>query len=379
MSLFINYNLNKIYLSEAIRSLGIGMIQVFIPIVLLTHGYTLTQVLFFYIIASTFHFFLAIPTGYLGSKIGYKYLILLSVPFFIAFFALFRNVGHLLVPLWALALIREIAGTFYWVSKHSLLGFYADKDKIGAEMGVSKILSSLAGLPAPIIGGFILSFIGINVLLGLVLALLILSVIPLLYIREEWPDTAFSIEHVFSKLHFKNIPIFMTQGVDNAITELVWPVYLYFNILFKYIAVGITSFLPNIASLTTNYITGVFSDRNYKRVLHIGAITTLIIWIARIFAKLPIHVYAIDSTSGITDTFIQLPFGSTSYRIARAGHFLQFIVFREMAIHSGKLLALLVVLAIGSLKYALFLGLIYPFGYLLFGFKEQDSQTIAAE
>lgn len=372
-TIFNNHNLNKIYLSESIRNLGYSMIQVFIPIYLLNHGYNLKEVVIFYIIASVAHIVLAIPAGYLGAKIGYKYLILISVPFFILFFLFFQNVEHLLIPFWLLSIIKEIGGTFYWVGKHSFMGFYTDKGKVGAQMGINKILSSVAKIPAPLIGGFILSFLNIHFLIITVSVLMTIAVIPLIFIKEEWHDKEFSVKKLFSKLHLKNTPIFMVQGFDNVIaSDLVWPVYLYFSILFKYVALGFINFLGDAVSLISNYITGVFSDKNYKRTLRIGAVSTFIIWIGRILLRTPLQAYAVDSISGITDNFVQIPFGSTSYAIAKENHFLQFIVFREMAIHIGKLIALFAVLAIGSIQYALFLGLLYPLGYLIFRFYRKE-------
>lgn len=372
LQIFKNTNLNKIYSSESIRNLGYSMIQIFIPIYLLSNGYSLREVVVFYIIASIVHMALAIPAGYLGAKIGYKYLILISVPFFIVFFIFLQDIQHLLIPFWLLSVIKETGGTLYWVGRHSFLGFYTDKGKIGAQMGINKILSSVAKLPAPLIGGFILSFFNIQVLIVLVSALMIASVAPLILIKEKWRDREFSIKKLFSKLHIKNIPIFIVQGFDNVISsDFVWPVYIYFSILFKYVALGFVSFLGDAVSLLSNYITGVFSDKNYKKVLFIGAISTFFIWIARVFVRTPFQVYAVDSMAGITDNFVQIPFSSTSYAIAKENHFLQFIVFREIAIHIGKLVALFAVFVIGSIKYALFLGLLYPLGYIIFKFYRQ--------
>lgn len=373
MAIFQNKNLNKIYASESIRSLATQMIQIFIPIYLLTHGFSFVQIIAFYIISSLAHIILTVPIGYLGSKIGYKYLILLSIPFSIIFYLSLRNISGLSFFIFYLAIVREIGGTLYWVGRHSLLGFYSDKKKAGSQLGVHDILSSLAQMPAPLIGGLILAISGINLLVIVVAIILLLSVVPLISIKEEWPDNKFSVNNLFSKLHVRNIPVFMTQGFDNIITsDLVWPVYLFFFISLKYIALGFVSLVTSITSLFAIFFIGNLSDKNHRLTLKIGAISTIIIWIIRIFIKTPVQVYAVDSVAGISQEFIQIPFGATSYKIAQENHFLQMIVFREMAIHAGKLVALLAVLAIGSFKYSLFLGLLYPFGYLVFRFYEKN-------
>ena len=372
MTIFKNNNLNKIYISESVRSLASQMIQIFIPIYLLVNGYSFAQIVSFLIISSVVHIILAVPSGYLGSRIGYKYLILLSIPCSIIFYISLKNVSSLPLYIFYLAATKEIGGIFYWVGRHSLMGFYTDKDKMGTQLGIYNILTSVAQLPATLIGGIILATLGISPLVIIVAILLFLSMLPLISIKENWTDKDFSVIRLFSKLHIKNTPMFMTEGIENVLLyDLVWPVYLYFYISIKYIALGFVNFLTSITSLLSNFFIGKLSDKNYKLTLRIGAISTFFIWLARIFIKTPLQVYAVDSVSGITEEFTQIPFGAMSYKVARENNFLQLIVFREMAIHAGKLLALFVILALGSFKYALFLGLLYSLGFLLFKFYER--------
>lgn len=378
LTLFNNSGINKIYLSESIRSFGQGLINVFIPIYLLLNGYSLKAVVWFFIIQSIIHLILAIPSGYIGSRIGYKYLILLSIPFYICFLFLLYNLKIYFYPLWLLAIVKEIGGTLYWVGRHSLLGFNSDDGKIGSQIGMTKILTSVADMPAPLIGGIILSLLGIQPLVILVGFVVLLSVIPLTLIKEEWKDNSFSVKNIFTKMHLRNAPVFMVHGIDNVVSgDLVWPVYLFLYISFQYIGLGLLSLFYDIVSIISNYIIGIFSDKNYKRTLRLGAISTFVIWLIRLIIRTPLPVYIVDSFSSITDQFIYIPFGATSYKIAKDNHFLQLIVFREMAIHVGKLITLFAVLAIGSLRYALVLGLIYSLGYIVFGFYEGKDKNHA--
>ena len=372
-TLFQNSSLNKIYLSESIRCFGQGLINIFIPIYLLVSGFSLQAVVWFLIIQSIVHILCAIPFGYLGSRMGYKYLILLSIPFYTAFLFLLYNLKTNLYPLYILAIIKEIGGTLFWVGRHSLMGSNSDQGKIGSQIGMMKILTAIADIPAPLIGGIILSFFGIQPLIILVGVIVLFSVIPLLLIKEAWHDRGFSVKNIFTKMHIRNAPIFITHGIDNVVSgDLVWPVYLFLYISFQYIGLGLLSLFYDVVSIISNYFIGKLADKDYERTLRIGAISTFMIWLVRIVIRTPLPVYFVDSISSITDQFIYIPFGATSYRIAKSNHFLQLIVFREIAIHVGKLGALFSVLALGSLKHALVLGLIYSFGYLIFRFWEKN-------
>lgn len=373
--MFINRDLNRIYISESIRSLALGMIDVFVPILLLTNGYSFAQVIWFYILMSVVHIAVSVPAGIIGAKIGYKYLIVASLPLMIVFLWLFKDIhAHgLAVSLFVLGLIREGSSTLYWVGRHSLLGFYTDKKKIGEQVGVGQILKSLAGIPAPLIGGLILSFGSVHALVACVGGLLTLSVVPLFSIREDWHDAHFSIKTVFSRLHMKNAPIFMVQGVDNVVSsDLVWPVYIYMFILIKYVALGLVNFLANALSLATNYIAGRLADGDYGKTMRLGAIADIALWIPSVVARTPLQIYIIDSTFSITNQFVQIPFSAVSYDIARENDFPQFIAFREMAIQSGKIVALAATLAIGSFEHAIYLGLLYPLGYIFFKFHRKN-------
>src|SRR5580693_6445354 len=204
----MNSNVNKIYVSEAIRSFALGTIQVFVPIFLLASGYSLREVVVLYVAASLTHIILAVPAGALGSRIGFKYLILAGIPFLLLFFGMLYDLRRFAWPLWFLGVIREIGLTLYWVGRHSFLGFYTDIEHIGLQVGMNNLLASLAATPAPLLGGIILAANGIKFLILVAAVGLSVSAIPLFFIKEQWRSGGFSLKDAFPAAYWRNVPVF---------------------------------------------------------------------------------------------------------------------------------------------------------------------------
>lgn len=367
---FGSKDLKKIYSSEVIRYFGLLMVEIFIPIYFLQLGFSFREVVFFFIIKSAWHIMLAFPASRFGAKYGFKYSILISVPFQTAFFALLYNLASGGYFIYLLALIVETGSVFYWTARHSLFAKYTDENQRGREIGVSSILVSLSSIPSPLIGGLILAFFGIKSLLIVVLFILLLSVIPLILIRENWKEKKLRSKRSI-ELGFSNIPIFLIHGMDNILVSFVWPVYSFFTILTKYILLGFVSFLSKLISVIGTYVIGFFSDKKPRKVFRIGAILSMGVWIARMFAKLPLHVYATDSAYGFSEQMVAIPFNSKSYSFANKSEIVPFIAFREVAIHVGKIIALLLILLINNLKMSLILGIFISFLYFLVWFRRR--------
>jgi len=369
--LFNNHKLNKIYASETIRNFTLSLIEIFIPIYLLQLNYSLTQVLFFYVIASLAHIALAIPVGKFGARYKFTSAIFLGVPFQVLFFVLLFTLESQVWPLFLLAIVKEIGGTFYWVGRHVYLAQYTEDHKRGTQLGVGQIFNSIFSLPSPIIGGLVLTFYGIQPLIIIVLILLAISVIPLFLIREEKKLASFDLKYLFTGQTIKNSLLFMNHGVDNVMAAIIWPMYVFFAILTQYVALGFITFLSKFFSLISNYAVGKWFDKSGGIVLRIGGALTFFVWIGRFFSTLNFHVYLTDSVQGFTQQMIQIPFNASSYALAKKINVIHFIVFREILIHCGKLVALIVLIIVNDLKLSLIIGLVYSLGYVFLQFSRK--------
>jgi MFS family permease len=371
MDVFLHTSLGKIYISESIRNIALSLIEIFVPIYLLQIGFPLWQVALYFSIACVTHILLAIPVGKLAARFGCSFSLLLGIPLSVLFFVLLSSLQTHHWPLYLLAIIGEAGSTFYWVSRHSLFARYTDDGKRGAQLGIAQGLYYVMYIGGALIGGIILSLFGIQLLIAIVSLLLCISTIPLFFIHEPKGDRmGFSLSKLSSGQSLGTISLFVAQGVDNIVNGTLWPIYIFFNILNTFVALGFVVFLQNLFNMIASYFTGKATDGKATRILQLGGAIDFVIQAIRFFLRTSMQVYVVDSFKGITSNLTSIPFNSVSYERANKNDIVPFIVFREMFIQSGQLIVFVALLIALNLKILFVFGLLYPLVYMFVKFNE---------
>ena len=162
--------------------------------------------------------------------------------------------------------------------------------------------------------------------------------------------------------------MFMNQGVDNVMDDIAWSIYSFFNILRRYVIFGAVQVISTIFSLAVDYVVGRIVDLKGRKAMQFGGLANVILWIFRFFAKTNLQVYAINSWRGITGEFTGTSFNATSYEMANQSRIVPFIVFREICIQMGKLVALFSLLMMPDVRYSFILGIAYSLVYVFVRF-----------
>lgn len=371
-SFFGNHNLNKVYLAETLRNVAMSMVSIFVPLYLIKHGYSLREVLIYFVVQSLVHIALMIPIGKFGAKAGFRYCILISTPFIIGFYYLLYTLLEKHWPLLILGIVYEIGGSFYWVGRHVFFARTTQTHKRGTQIGIAKILKSVFTTPAPLIGALILAHFGIGYLLVVASVILAAAALPLFFVEEPEDQIRFRVADLWKGQSWRTTVMFMNQGVDNVMDDVAWSIYAFFNILKTYVIFGTVQVVSSIFSLFVNYTIGRLVDKKGRKIMQLGGFTNLFVWIARYFARTNLQVYVIDSARGVTGEFSQVSFGATSYELASRNHVAPFIIWRELFIQAGKVLALCTILLVG-LKTSFILGILYSLVYVFVKFDADDS------
>ncbi|MFA6524087.1 MAG: MFS transporter [Candidatus Paceibacterota bacterium] len=354
---FGNRELSEIFVTEGIRSFGKGMLNIFIPLYLINLGYSLKVIVLMYLLESIFHILFVIPATKISCKLGFKKMNFISTFAYMAFVYLLIMLPSFRTPLFVLALLKQISDVFYAIWYHTQATRSTNEGKRGIQLGVKDLISGIVGLPAPLIGGLILAFMGIKVLGIVVLIVFALSTLPLYFSYENKIRDDLSVKEVFVSKKLRHAIVFMVHGIDNMLNDFVWPVFIFLNITNKYEVLGVASFLGNIFSLAMNVIIGKLVDINKKLMLSLGGIIEAILWIIKSFTKSIYGLFVLNSASGISNTMISLSFGARSYDIANeTGDGLPFIIFREIMIHSGRLILYTGLYLLANWIYAIWAG-----------------------
>lgn len=344
-----NRELDELYASIALRSFAISMISIFIPIYLLKLDYTLASVFLFYAMSNAVHALFVIPAARIASKKGFKHSMLYSVPLLIAFYILLHTLELYNWPLYLLAVISGANNALFWTGYHVDFSKFSDRKNRGKELGTAKIVSSMAHVAGPLIGGLVLTFIGFKTLFVLVSVLLVASVAPLLLSRDIHEPTDFSIKETFRGQKLGDLLAFMGHGIESGVGKVIWPIFIFFSILNKYSLLGLVSTLSLFFSLVFAFIVGRLSDVHRRKVLKTGSLFNAILWGVRSLVRTSLQVFIVDSFYGMSQTLVNIPFDALCYDKANRSNIVRFIMFREIMIQVGRVLLFISMLFIAEL------------------------------
>ena len=336
-----NKELDELYASVALRFFAISLISVFTPIYLLQLGYSLSSVLLFYIVLELVHGLFIIPAAKIASRYGIKHSIFFSIPFIIIYFALLYSLNTIQWPLYLLAIIFGINSAFFW------LGYHIDFTKIGTwrkrgkEIGFIRFILSFVAAIGPLIGGVLITQSGFKFVFIIVSLLLLVSIVPLFFSQDTYHPVRYSIKGLFKNKKIKDYFVFFGYGVDSAVLLVIWPLFLYLFIIDDFTTLGLIKTVSFVSSFIFIAVVGMFSDFRRKLLLKIGTVLNAMMWTAKTFIKTSFQAFSLDGLHGMIRSMIIIPYDAITYDRASSGDIVDFIIFREIIVHGGRV-ALLV-------------------------------------
>ncbi|MEA3399594.1 MAG: MFS transporter [Patescibacteria group bacterium] len=362
-------DLNKLYVSGWLRFFGISVIAVFIPIYLLNLGYSLREVSVFYIFVSFFHIVFTIIGGRVIKKYGLRFVLLTSIPFRVIFFFLLFSLEFYPISLVFLAFVFGTSNGLYWVGRLTLLAKNTEEHKRGSQLAINGIIKKVVTLPGPIIGGFLLSFTNISIAIIFVLIFLILSFIPVFYLKDEKEDVDLKIKNIFKGLNWREKLIIFNKGIDDIMNTIVWPVFAFFFILHKYFVLGLVKFVEKMFLIISDYFSGKLFDKKGSIVIKYGGFFSIILWIGRALVQSSFGVYLVDSFRGLVAPFILNGFDAECMELANTqDEALHFMIAREILMHSGRIFLLIILFMVNDLKTVFIFGILYSLIYVFIKF-----------
>jgi MFS family permease len=352
--------LNELYISVSIRFFVISMISIFIPIYLLKLGYPLKTVFLFYALLYFVHAILVIPVAKLGSKIGFKHLILLSTPLLISYFILLYTLPEYHWPIYGLAVLLGVKYSLFHTGLQVTFSKFSHKKSRGQELARLSIFRTLLSAAGPFLGGLVLTFLGFKALFIFGSILLVFSVIPLLYAKDTYGMSKFKIKDIFQKRKKRDLFGFIGFGLEAGVSHIVWPVFLFLTIVESYSILGLIATVSILFSVGFIYLAGKFSDINRRLVLKVGAIITTVIYFIKAVISTVLQAFLVDSLHGMGKTLAGVSFGALSFDKAKKD--VRYIIFREVSINLSIAFLFVIMSFISNLIIGFFIG---SFGSLL--------------
>lgn len=336
----------EIFVSTVLVNFALAMVMIFEPIYLYQIGYSLQKIMFFYLLVYV-PYFLIMPFGAKFSRAkGYEWGIFWGSLFFaLAYLSLFF-VAKMPWLFYLSPLIFAIQKMFYWPAYHAGFAKFSDDTEEGREVGTLSISTSLVYILGPAMAGFVISNWGYGALFAMASLIFVISNLPTLITQEKFRYKDFSYWQAYRELLSKENrrSFFAYLGFGEELIVLVlWPIAISLiitSILDLGLLVALATF---ITMLITLYI-GKMSDSRYKKsVLNLGSAFYAFSWFIRIFVVNQIGVFLVDTMSRLSKNIIMVPLTSITYERAKTKSVMSSVVFFEMSLVVGKLLAIIVI------------------------------------
>ena len=334
------HRITQVYITQALTAISHSLIGVFIPIYLLTLGYTLPQVLLYFIVHKGVVVFVSPIAAYFNHRIGFKKTILLHIPFFILSFgmlyALTFTDTHYLLP----AASGGFAIAFYWIPMKTLFIKYSHKKTRGQEVGTLQAIQSTLAVASPAIGGVIAALFGFPVLIIIGLLLGALSAAPLFFTPEIKAKTSFALKDLWRIKDHGFMGVTVADGFLFVAIAYLFPLLIYLT-LQTTTSVGYIESLGMILFALGSFLYGK-KLTNPVHALRLGAVLIAISLVIRPF---------LNTAAGFS---LVIMFGALAGVLYRTGYNAllvdygrdlgdlgeEYIVIQEMYLNSGRVIAL---------------------------------------
>jgi len=329
----------ELYWSVGMMDLAVAAVVLFEPIFLYVLGYSLSYIMFFYMMVY-FLYVLFLPlAGRIIGKIGYEHSIFYSQFFLIAYYISLFAISKFSFFFFIAPLFFAVQKSLYWPAYHADFATFCQDKQTGREVSGKEIISIIMYIIGPIAGGFILEKTSFGILFLMVSFLFLLSVIPLFRIKEIHNTSSFNYREVFKKMvdkdHRRNFLAYLGFG-EELIVLTLWPIFIYIAIK-DYLEIGSLIALATLATAILALYLGKMSDTYKKvRVLNLGSILYSVSWLIRGFMKNAWQIFSIDTLSRFSKEMLFVPLISQTYENAKKMGPLEYAVFFEQSLAIGK-------------------------------------------
>jgi len=346
---YFSYSLNKevreIYWNASIFNLALSMAYIFEPIFLYKLGYSLIQILWFYLAVYVAYVVFIIPVTKITSRIGYKHAILISSFFYILYWFFLYQLNFHISFIYFLPILLGLQKSFFWPPYHADIATHSEKLQEGREVGVLLSLVELASIAGPFLGGAISYLFGFKLLFATSGLLMLLSAYPLFKTADYYALHAFRFSNFWRILKRQKGNFFGYWGyAEDLMIMTFWPIYV-FLVIPNFFSIGLIATVASLIAVVLMLYWGRLADRFDKELLiKLGAVYYCLVWLLRGLAHSFWSVFAIDSLGRTAKGMVNVPMVSMTYDMAGSrepDYAMAYVVFYELSLSVGKVVTAL--------------------------------------
>ncbi len=301
----------ELFTSLSVQALGIGIVQIFLPIYVLLLGYSFTVMCGLFV----FQNIVRIPLHHLSMEvlrfIGIKHCLIIGYLATIVGFSVI-SFAQANIAILALGFSLLAAGdSFYWSGREVMSVQLFSKSNTGKSIGLVMIVVYLSATLGPLIGGMLGERYGINVTLLLAAMITLAACAPLLATKDMKilnKHKKRSSSKQIPQLHYVAS---LSHNFEVKTASLLWPTFIYL-IVGNLASVGI---LFATSLMLTVYITrkaSVLNDRGYQRpLIAFSSLGSSVMHVAKIFVISLSGAYVATLAYNAAASFKNAPYASS--------------------------------------------------------------------
>jgi MFS family permease len=355
---------------HSLTTMSFGIIGLFIPIYLLTKGYSLTQVLLFMAWGQLAALVTQTLSMRIVGKIGANHAMVIGNILLVLYFAMLPFISHFGSWWLFVALPGGFSRAIYWGAFHANFSKARAHKRSSKQIGLLyAVLALVTGL-APAIGGVIASTTTITITYVAAAILMLIASIPLLGNHEIVKRRSLNMAQFKWKKYRSDMIGNGGNGMLYVADSIVWPLAVYVFIS-SYVGVGILSSVVTIGATTASLYVGWREQRKgVRHFLWEGYGFINVASFIRLLAQNGLHVFGANLFTGVGKSLYVTPFMDRYYRHADESPRYEYIAAVEMAHETAALLFLLLLVILSLFVpaqaiYVLGISCAIPAGYLM--------------
>ena len=366
-------NLKKYNIFITITTFAKLMIEVFIPLLLYNIGFQLNEILIFYLVQFFTIFLFNIPATYIGQKITFKKLMIISSILFSITYIYINYITKNIIKLIILSILNGLYLSTYWIGRH-IYGISIIKEKETTD-NVSKymIFGIIGSLPASYIGAYILEKYGYISLSIIISILSFISLFPLFKIEINQKINKIKIKQIIKKFPKQNY-IFLFFDQLKFFTLLLFPLYIYINIKSELKYIALTNVIIGISSILYILYIAKKMDENKKDYLKPMLLAMFITLLIKLNINNSNIILFIIFIEGISKSALDTIILRNTYSYKANYNNISYILFIEQLYSLFRFIITTIYLILGvNLKTILYIGTFSLLINTFIGFKQGKS------
>lgn len=261
-------NQKKFNLYVFLSTFSRNLIEVFIPIILYKYGYSLKEVILYYLLVNIFLIFLTYPCILYTKKFSNKNLALIGIIAFVLVQVLLTQMKYSSYYIFILSFLYALYRIGYWLSRRFYNLKVLHKKDISKDYSLISIVNQIALIISSYVGALFLDFVSINILTIISIILFLISLLPLYMLKfeHEKNDVKLNLVGTLKRIPISNLYLFGSYELLNVI-KFFFSLYLFIYVKDNYQTVGIMNLLTNLSTIVFVYFYGkkINDNKNYLK------------------------------------------------------------------------------------------------------------------